>query len=443
MYISGVGQQTELLRMQIDDIEFDDLMKGIPGGTAPFRANAAAARAWNVLRQDMTFPLALLRDSALNHNSAWMQKFLEVTGAKIAPHGKTTMSPQLFRRQLQDGAWGITLATIQQVQVARKFGIQRIFLANQLVGRQAIRFVLDEMERDPNFDFYCIADSVEGVEILARAMRERQPARPIQILIEGGIARARTGCRDLETAMSVARCVKSHEPHLSLRGIEGFEGIVSDPNPELAAEKAEEFLQFLALIAKRCAEEDLYGPGPVLLTAGGSRFYDIVARVFGAVDLRRETEVVIRSGCYLTHDSIMYDAFAREMRERSDEARDIGAPLQPAVEVWAEIQSRPEPGLAFAILGKRDASYDAGLPCPQKWFRPGLHTRPEEISAGHRSSNIHDQHLFLEIPKNSPLGVGDLVCFGISHPCLTFDKWSALPIVDDDYNVVSMIRTYF
>ena len=83
-----------------------------------------------------------------------MQAFVAQSRVVIAPHGKTTMSPQLFRRQMADGAWAITVATAHQLQVARSFGFQRIILANQLVGRQAIRYVLAELERDPGFDFY-------------------------------------------------------------------------------------------------------------------------------------------------------------------------------------------------------------------------------------------------------------------------------------------------
>jgi D-serine dehydratase len=64
-----------------------------------------------------------------------MRNFVQATGVQLAPHGKTTMSPQLFQRQLLDGAWGITLATVFQVQVARRFGVSRILMANELVGR--------------------------------------------------------------------------------------------------------------------------------------------------------------------------------------------------------------------------------------------------------------------------------------------------------------------
>lgn len=425
-----------------EDALIDDCTKGIPGGTPPFRLGDAGARGWNVLRGDLPLPLAVLKESALAHNSAWIQRFLALSGAVLAPHGKTTMSPQLFRRQLDDGAWAITLGNIAQVQVARRFGVPRILLANQLVGRQAIDFVLRELRRDPGFEFLCLVDSLEGVRLLAEAARAQPPGRPLDVLLEGGIAGRRTGCRTLEQALEVARAVKSEAPRLALRGVEGFEGVVHGPDPADNERRVAAFVDFLVEIARACERETLFAAGPILLSAGGSAYYDIVARGFEAAALGRETQVVIRSGCYLTHDSDLYAAFQRRILERSPEARGLGEGLKPAIEVWAYVQSRPEPGRALLSVGKRDCSYDSGLPRPLLWHRPGT-AQPQPGLAGHRVVEINDQHAFMDLPEESPLAVGDMVGLGISHPCLTFDKWQAIPIVDDAYDVVSMIRTYF
>ncbi len=432
-----------MTRISFDSLTVDDILKGVPGGAAPLPLTRIGERKWNALAEDMPLPLALLKASAIEHNSAWMRRFLGASGAVLAPHGKTTMSPQLFQRQLDDGAWGITLGNIAQIQVARRFGIQRIVLANQLVGKQAIRYVLDELRADPGFDFYCLVDSVEGVEMLATAARAAKIGRPLQVLLEGGVTGRRTGARTLDAAMAVARAVKAASPVLALRGVEGFEGIVSAPTPAEAEAKVTEFLGFIGDIARAAAREDLFAVGKVILTAGGSAYYDIVARTFAAVDLGRETLLVIRSGCYLTHDSIMYRKFMDQLLARSDAARGLGDPPKPALEVWAYVQSRPEPGRVILTMGKRDAGYDAGLPVPQSWFRPGTHRQPQPVAPGHATVEMNDQHLFMDLPAASPLQVGDMIGFGISHPCLTFDKWQFIPVVDDSYTVVSAIRTFF
>lgn len=54
-----------------------------------------------------------------------------------------------------------------------------------------------------------------------------------------------------------------------------------------------------------------------------------------------------------------------------------------------------------------------------------------------------DQHAYLEIGSRNELRVGDMIGFNISHPCLTFDKWRTLPVLDPNYNVVDVIQTFF
>jgi D-serine dehydratase len=415
--------------------------KGWPAaaGTLPLRE--AGRRGWNLLRQDLPLPVAVLRASALAHNSRWMRGFLEHFDVRLCPHGKTTMAPQLFARQLGDGAWGITVATVQQLMVCRRFGVPRVLMANQLVGRQAIRAVLAELQADPGFEFLCLVDSLEGVELLRRELEQIPLGRPFEVLLEGGAAGGRTGCRTPEEALAVARAVAA-VPELALVGIEGFEdvvgGAIADAESKIAA-----FLEYLVDLARACAAEDLFAPGPVILSAGGSKYFDQVTRAFRAAELDRPVEVVLRSGCYLSHDSRIYtDAFAR-LRERTPEVARLGEGLRPALELWATVQSTPEPGLAIATMGKRDVSHDVDLPLAKQWFRPGLHQRPQDLGQGFQVIGLYDQHACLRVRADGPLRVGDLVSFGISHPCTTFDKWRLLHVVDDDYTVTETIRTFF
>jgi len=424
-------------------IELDDRVKGLPPGVAPFPLGAIGKQGWRVLDGDMALPVALLKDSTLAHNGEWMRRFLAAGGAKIAPHGKTTMSPQLFQRQIADGAWAITLATAQQVAVAHRYGVRRVVLANQLVGRAATAGILDLLRRDPGFDFHCLADSVDNVKALAEASRAAGLERPIKLLLEGGFVGGRTGVRTLADGLAVARAVAAEAPRLALVGVEGFEGIIVGSDAADTERQIATFLDFLVDLAKAALEERLFVEGPLLLSAGGSAFYDMVVERFTAARLGRPVEVLIRSGCYLTHDSIAYrDAF-RRLLERSAMARRLGDELKPALELWASIQSRPEPTRAIVGFGKRDCTYDAGLPVPLCWHRPGANSAPLPLGEDHRVVAVNDQHGFLDLPATAPLRVGDMVGFGIAHPCLTFDKWQLLPIVDDDYRVIDAIRTFF
>ncbi len=416
--------------------------KGIPPWAAPIALGAVGRQGWNLLRGDLVFPVAVLSRSAIERNSRWMRAFIQANKLAIAPHGKTTMAPQLFRRQIEDGAWGITVATVQQLAVCRRFGFERLLLANEPVGRIELDYIFAELAASSSLEIFCLVDSLAGVERIAAAGRRAGCPERLQLLLETGIAGGRTGCRNVAQALEVARAIR--QAGLTLRGVEGFEGVLKQAAP------VDAFLDFLAEVAGAIARDGLFTPGqPVVLSAGGSAFYDRVAAKLGACDIGAEVRIVTRSGCYLTHDSLNYERSYRAIRARAhDPACGHGSELPPgdlvpALMVWTHLQSRPEPGRAILAMGRRDVSYDVEMPVPLLWYRPGLHQAPVAVGAGHAVAGLYDQHCCLNCPAESPLAVGDLVAFGISHPCTTFDKWQVLYVVDDGYDVVDAVRTFF
>src|SRR5262245_6052188 len=209
----------------LDASTIDDTFKGFPPAAPAVKLGDIGKQGWNLLKGDLPFPVAVLKTSALDHNSRWMDRFRKEQGVELCPHGKTTMSPHLFQRQLKDGAWGITVATTQQLRIARTYGVSRVIMANQLVDPQGIRYVLAEMKRDSNFEFYCLVDSPAAVQRLAELAKTANVGRPLRLLLEGGVAGGRTGCRTVEQAAAVAKAVMQAQPHVILRGVEGFEGI--------------------------------------------------------------------------------------------------------------------------------------------------------------------------------------------------------------------------
>jgi len=428
------------------DAVLDPTVKGLPPSAGKVPVGDIGARGWNLLKGDLPLPAAVIERDTLRHNSRWMRRFIDLTHVGFSPHGKTTMAPQLFDLQLKDGAWAITVATVHQLKVCRAFGIGRVLMANQLTGRLEIETVLDELAADPSFDFYCLIDSLEGVTALREAAARRKIGRPIQLLLEGGIMGARTGARTLDQALSVARAVRDAGPLLALKGVEGFEGLIAGATPQEQDSKVAAFIDFLVAIARSCADENLFAPGPVILTAGGSAFFDLAATRLHNELGGRDVQVIIRSGCYLTHDSKSYRDLVARLMDRMPAARGLGEGLKPALFVWAYVQSRPEPGRVIANLGKRDIGFDITLPVLDRWYRDGTHTAPQPASTlpgEHKVAGLNDQHAHIEIPADSPLQVGDRLCFGISHPCTTFDRWQLIYEVDAAMNVVGGIRTYF
>jgi len=410
--------------------------KGLPPEAAGLSAAVCATRGYNILAGEVPLPVCVLQQAALAHNRATMREFTARMGVKLAPHGKTTMAPQLMQEQLADGAWGITAATPAHIFAYRSVGIPRILYANQLVDPVAINFVLAELVRDEHFEFVCLVDSVATVDILTQALSARRLGRPFDVLIELGIPGGRTGVRGVADALKLAKHLQATAPLLRLRGLEAFEGIVGQPSTDatLAVDKLlYKVLETMTLLRK----EGLLTLLRPIISVGGSAFFGMVAERLrsGAP----EAEIILRSGCYITNDHGMYEQAQRAEAERGHLA--LAAPFQPALEVWAYVQSRPEPGLAILTVGKRDISYDIEMPIPIKWSRRG--TRTVEKLAGCKIASLNDQHARLLLPDQHPVAVGDRVGLGCSHPCTTFDKWKYIYRVDDRYTVTDLIATLF
>ena len=388
---------------------------------------------WNLLKEDLGLPCAVLYQEKLQQNLEWMRQFIEAYGMRLAPHGKTTMAPKLFDMQLQAGAWGITLATAHQAMVAAKHGVRRILMANELVGKQNMAMVAHLLE-DPDFEFYCLVDSADGIEQLGSFFAEQ--GLRINVLLEMGVAGGRTGVRDEKQLESVLAALAHWRHFVALCGVELYEGVL-DNEQEIRA-----FLRRAVDTARDLATEGWFERMPILLSGAGSAWYDVVAEEFAAARFDEPVEIVLRPGCYLTHDVGAYKKAQARILASNPIAQMMSAGLVPALHVWAYVQSIPEPTRAIIGLGRRDAAFDSGLPAPALHYRPG--DDAPTAASGHWSlTKIMDQHAYIQIGPDDNLRVGDMIGFDISHPCLTFDKWRVLPVVNSEYQVVDLVETYF
>lgn len=373
-------------------------------------------------------PVLTLDQRRMDHNVDAMARWVAERGMLLAPHGKTTMAPQLWQRQLDAGAWAITLATGWQVQLARRFGVTRILMANPVVSPADLVWIAAELAADPQFEFYCWADSVATVDQMTRHLDGLDDtARPVNVLVELGAPGGRTGARDNDEAMRVSEAILA-SPHLALAGVGGYEGALGHDRTPDAVSNVNGYLTRLVDLYRQVAPSAETEP---LLTAGGSAYPDLVADQTAEL-IRGGGRVVLRSGAYITHD----DGFYAGISPFSD-AVDPTNPvhLEAAMHGWARVTSTPESGLALLDAGKRDLPYDEGLPVVQT---------PEQARSTASISAMNDQHTFV---RGADLNVGDVVRLGLSHPCTAFDKWRLIPVVSDvddpDPIVVDLIRTYF
>jgi D-serine deaminase-like pyridoxal phosphate-dependent protein len=277
---------------------------------------------------------------------------------------------------------------------------------------------------------------------MTEALDEVRPSRRLRVLVELGYPGGRTGCRTIEEAEGLAAAIQRSR-RLELAGTEGYEGlmpflpgaVLETTLPKVGAYLAE-YRAFHERLDSRGAFDGLEYS---IVSAGGSAMFDKVAEHLTGWNTNVPVRTIVRSGGYATHDSLMFVPVSPLDGRRPPNEH---LHLKAAMELWGVVLSRPEPELAILSFGRRDAPYDAGLPLPQVVTTPGTRST-RDVAGAFEVTGLNDQHAFLRLFPDDGLSVGDLVGCGVSHPCSTFDKWRLVFEVDDDYNVIGGIRTFF
>lgn len=417
----------------------DSGCKGFPVQHAPMTSGEIASAGWHVLAGDLPLPIALLKREALEHNLAWMQRQVRQWGIDLAPHGKTTMSPQIFRRQLDAGAWGITFATVTQLAVGVAAGARRAIIANQVITDADLGALQSLLTAHDGLRVVFLVDSSAQLDLIETWFAAHPASVPFEVMLEIGVPEGRTGCRTHDQAVTLSRRLHA-SPAVRLVGIECYEGLGAKGETEADRQYAGALMDRVEAIARHCVEANLFESDEILLSAGGSAIFDLVAGRLKP-ELGRRVRGLLRSGCYVTHDH----GFYQRMVEVANQRCGCSDGLQAAMEVWAVVQSRPEPGLAILAVGKRDISFDLSLPVPIAQAALGqLETRP--VPASWKITGLNDQHAYLRweaADEASAPKVGDRVGLGISHPCTTFDKWHWMPVVENDYRITDAVSMHF
>ncbi|AOP50059.1 amino acid deaminase [Streptomyces lydicus] len=418
---------------ELADERVDHRFKGLPPDAEGLTVGALAAERRNLFDGGFTTPVLALSAESVEHNLAVMETYSTRHGLAFAPHGKTCMAPQLFARQLAHGAWGITAAVPHQVRVYRRYGIQRIFLANELVDAAALRWIAGELADDPDFRFVAYVDSLRGIELMDRALREAGAVRPADVVVELGAGEgARTGVRTEAECRELADAIAGVDT-LRLVGVAGYEGEVPDADPARVTAWVRRLVALAVELDKAGRFADL---DQIIVSAGGSAWFDAVADVFAEIpELSAPVLKLLRSGAYVSHDSGHYRRLTPFNRVPEEGA------LQPAFRLWAQVVSRPTPGQAFLNAGKRDAAHDLELPQAQV-VRSGR-DGSERPADGVTVTGLSDQHAWVSTERGGDLEVGDWVGLGLSHPCTSFDKWQLIPLVEQDGTVTDFVRTFF
>ncbi len=366
-------------------------------------------------------PVLAVHEDAMAHNEATVFAWAAERGLRLAPHGKTTMAPALWQRLIDAGAWGITVATPWQAEVAIEAGVERVLIANAVTDVASARRLGAHLAADPTRRILVWADAVVTVDILAEGLADA--VRPLDVLVELGGAHGRTGARTVTQGEDIARAIAA-APGLRLAGVAGYEGPFGPDRGSSSVAAVDAYLERMTELFGRIRPL-VDRAAPPIISAGGSAWPDRVAAVFAP--LAAEAEVVLRSGAFQIHD----DGFYSRMAPFGSVVD--GPPLRAAMHAWARVVSQPEEGLALLDAGRRDVPFDIDLPVPQ-----GV---AGEVTA------LNDQHAFLRTARAETVEVGQVVRLGLSHPCTAFDKWRVIPVIDDpdadDPLVIGAVATCF
>jgi D-serine deaminase-like pyridoxal phosphate-dependent protein len=378
----------------------------------------------NLFTSDFQFPIMILRDSALENNIKRMASYCKSLGFELAPHVKTSMSPQISQRQIDAGAWALTVANFSQASMMYASGFNRLIIGNEVVEPTSIAEIAKINGSGAGQIIFYI-DSLAGLKIAQDSITNVANAK-LNVFMEIGAVGARTGIRDLELLKIILAEIAKDE-RIYVRGVSGFEGVVPGGNRNSEGiEKLRNFLRHIVAAAKITAP--FIREGKIIISGGGSSFFDYVAEEFAKYE--GDAQFILRSGGYVSHDHIGYENMYPFM----------GAPdsqrFYPALELWARVLSVPEADLAMLNYGKRDAGNDLHNPLPILKLGKKLEAFKGEIE------KLNDQHAFMKITPGT-VAVGDIIGCGISHPCTNFDKWRLLPLVNDNYDVIDLIHTHF
>lgn len=390
---------------------------------------------------EVLLPALTLDETAYCHNRDFFLEYIRATGARIAPHAKTPMSADIAADLIEAGAWAATVANLQQAEAMLSHGISRILIANGLGGLRNAPRLAALQTKYPESEIICIADSIAAVALLSAAATAAGSSIPVLVEVGAG----RSGARTFESADLVAQAIL-RDPMLVLRGVATYEGSVEGPTEMARIEGIDALLDFVSRVflhLRRLAPADT-----LIISAGGSLYFDRVIEALGPV-VEEDTNafLLLRSGAIFFYDHGIYRSGLAAMDRRGGllvgkDRVSAENSFKPALKLWAEVLSVPEPGLAICGFGMRDVSFDQGMPVPLAIFRDGL-LRTEYDRSSLSVIKLNDQHAFLRLEKPSTLSIGDVVAFGISHPCTCFDRWRQFYVLSSEERISGVCQTLF
>lgn len=421
----------------------DDRIRGFPAGHAPLAAAEITGMGWKPHDGVMSLPLLSLDRAAFEANVDWMMRYVRAHGLQIAPHAKTPMSPAIAAALIGAGAWGTTVADIRQASVMLHSGLSRLIIANEIGGPSAARRLAAMLRHHPDAELHIFIDSLATAEALEKVWRDTPDLPTLGLLVEVGAARG--GARTLDAVEEILDFILARETEtFRLSGAAAYEGAAATADAKETAQRISGLMTLTAevyrIVRKRVGQDR-----PLIVTAGGSVYFDMVVQHLGPLVLPDKAAIlVLRSGAIFFHDHGVYERGLAALDARGGFIIDgltekASNRFQPALRAWAEVLSRPQAGLAICGMGLRDAAIDQGLPRPLALHRGDTRHGLDGASI----SKLNDQHAFVEWIGDLDVQIGDVIEFGLSHPCTCLDRHAVLYGLDASHTVTAVFPTSF
>jgi D-serine dehydratase len=428
---------------ELGDFPLTANLRGVPTDELPLKASDVAQLELSPADGRMNLPLLSLDIPTYEANRSAMLRVCKENACKIAPHAKTPMSPVLARDLVEHGAWGPSVADLRQADAMLRHRLQRVLIANEIGGRAAAQRLATLLRRYPDSQVFLFIDSTKMLSALGDIWKQDAELPVLRLLIDVGCGRGGTNSQGEVEALLQGHS-KIAEPRFILAGVACYEGTANRPDAtELDVALTELFNRtHKTLGAVRAA----VGPDqPLILSAGGSSLFDeVISRCSPILQDVENCALLLRSGaCFFSdhgpiRDRLRAVASRKLLSERS--CSEIATAFSPALRLWAEVLSAGSNQNVICGVGLRDVAHDQGLPVPVALWRDGAKLAHLEGAA--ETLRLNDQHAFVRV-TDVTVDIGDVIEFGIRHPCTTIDKHDLIYGLNSDGKVVAVLRTFF
>jgi len=340
---------------------------------------------------DLETPVVVRDDAVMERNLAGMAALAKKADIRLRPHAKTHKSTAVARRQLEAGAVGLTVATLQEAEVFADGGADAIVIAHPPASRPKLSRLahLAPMVRR-------LAVAVDDIDLAT--------AVPVGVDLFWEVD---TGLHRIGTAAGEPT-VEAVKKLVAAVGAERFRGLITHGGHAYRSQDQPQRHQ--------AAEEESAGLAETaaMLRAAGVECREVsvgsTPPAGAAAEWPGVTEV--RPGTYVYGD-------AGQVALGSMAIDDC------AVAVVATVVSSPAPDRAVLDCGSKSTASDRIAPVLGDTFGMVL-GRPDLVIA-----RLSEEHAVVTAPEATGLKVGDRVAFIPCHVCTTINLHPYLLAFDD------------